>query len=242
MDRVEHSILAEACVDRKVIPYGIDLDVFKPTDKRAARSRLGLPQDRPVLLFAAVGLTSNPWKDYDSLIAALHILGQRELAVEVIALGEEGTTERHGAATIRFVPYERSADTVAAYYQAADLYVHPARVDTFPNVVLEALACGTPVVATAVGGIPEQVRGLSVGIGARNDLNRFAPDEATGVLCELGNVAQLAQAIERVVTSTSQLAQMGSNAARDARQRFALTQMVNRYASWFGGMESASHA
>jgi glycosyltransferase involved in cell wall biosynthesis len=77
-----------------------------------------------------------------------------------VALGEDAPAERIGAAEIRFVPYQKDPAVVARYYQAADIYIHSARADTFPNTVLEALACGTPVVATAVGGIPEQVKSL----------------------------------------------------------------------------------
>jgi len=69
-------------------------------------------------------------------------------------------TERIGQAEVKFVPYQSSPEDVAKYYQIADVYVHAARADTFPNTVLEALACGAPVVATAVGGIPEQIKGL----------------------------------------------------------------------------------
>ena len=56
----------------------------------------------------------------------------------------------------------KGAETVAPYYQAADVYLHAAKADNFPRAVLEALCCGTPVVATAVGGIPEQVKGLKI--------------------------------------------------------------------------------
>ena len=64
-----------------------------------------------------------------------------------------------------------------AYYQAADIYIHAAKADTFPNVVLEALACGLPVVATAVGGIPEQI-----------------DHERTGFLVPPGDAAGMAEA------------------------------------------------
>ena len=74
---------------------------------------------------------------------------------------------------MRFVGHQKSAQTVAQYYQAADVYLHAATADTFPRAVLEALACGTPVVATGVGGIPEQVRSLG---------DAFGPAKATGIL------------------------------------------------------------
>lgn len=80
------------------------------------------------------------------LAARMH--GQRVLFT---ALGEDAPAERIGEAELCFVPYQRNPQAVARYDQAADVYVHAAEVDTFPNTVLEALASGTPVVATAVG-------------------------------------------------------------------------------------------
>jgi glycosyltransferase involved in cell wall biosynthesis len=68
--------------------------------------------------------------------------------------GWRSASERPGCALFL---NQANQESVARYYQAADLYVHAAPADTFPNTVLEALACGTPVVATAIAGIPEQV-------------------------------------------------------------------------------------
>src|ERR671918_1684959 len=100
---------------------------------------------------------------------------QRQLIF--VALGEDAPAERIGAAEVRFVPYQKDAALVARYYQAADIYIHSARADTFPNTVLEALACGTPVVATAVGGISEQVKGLRP---EDSSASSYGLDQATG--------------------------------------------------------------
>src|SRR5207302_2872341 len=74
-------------------------------------------------------------------------------------------------------------------HDALPIYLHAARADTFPNTVLEALACATPVVATAVGGIPEQVKGLEVAEGQSQTakLNRYSRSEATGILVPAGD-------------------------------------------------------
>ena len=102
-------------------------------------------------------------------------------------------------------------EDVARWLQAADLYVHPSRADTFPNGVLEALACGTPVVASRVGGIPEQVR------------------DETGVLVEPGDPAALAAAIESLLADPSRRERMSAAAAEDARARFSLDRQVDAY-------------
>lgn len=229
MDKVEQSMLMAGAVERRVIPYGVDLTVFRPGDQAAARARLGLPQAARVLMFAASGIRGNVWKDYQTLRAAVAQLGQAagrwaDTRLVLVALGETAPEERIGAAELRFVPFEDRVEAVATYYQAADVYVHAARADTFPNAVLEALACGTPVVATAVGGIPEQVR--CAGRGA-------TPEHATGVLTPPGDAEALAAEIERLLDDAGRRHRMGENAAADARAQFDLNREVDAYLDWY---------
>jgi glycosyltransferase involved in cell wall biosynthesis len=120
-------------------------------------------------------------------------------------------------------------NTVARFYQAADLYVHAARADTFPRVVLEALACGTPVIATAVGGIPEQIRGLRCETSQDAHLNTYGADEATGVLIAKGDVRAMALAIERILKNDPLRYRMGDNAGKDAEERFNLQRQTDQY-------------
>jgi glycosyltransferase involved in cell wall biosynthesis len=157
MDKVNQSMLKPGMIASKVIPNGVDLKIFQPADQAEARRELGLPPDAKILLFTANGIRRNIWKDYQTLQYALKEIAKTGAKALCIALGETAPPERIGDVEIRFVPYQNDPNRIARYYQAADLYVHAARADTFPNTVLEALACGTPVVASAVGGIPEQV-------------------------------------------------------------------------------------
>lgn len=224
MDRVERSMLARGVAEARVIPYGVDLSVFRTGDRTAARDAAGLPQDARVLLFAASGIRENAWKDYRTLRAAVARLGERPAGQRLVfvALGEDGPAERIGAAEIRFVPFQKAPEAVATYYQAADVYVHAARADTFPNAVLEALACGTPVAATRVGGIPEQVRCWEE-----------AGERSTGVLTPVGDAAGLATAVERLLSDEKLRRRMGENAAGDARARFDLNREVEEYLGWY---------
>ena len=238
MNKVEHSMLAPAVVDTRIIPNGVDLTVFYRAEMQATRAALGLPQDTKVLVFAASKIRRNVWKDYNTMKAAISFLGTRlhRQKVLFVALGEDASTERIGQVEVRFVPYQKDAELVARYYQAADLYLHAARADTFPNTVLEALACGTPVVATAVGGIPEQVRGLEMAIcGWRfNPFNTYQVDEATGVMVPPGDAEAMALGIERLLKDGPLRRRLGENAARDARQRFDLQKQVDSYLEWYG--------
>lgn len=235
--KVEQSILAPAIVEGRVIPNGVDLSVFKPGDKETARAALGLPQDAPVLLFVGHGTRGNPWKDYPTMKDALTwiVACNEKSKLLLICLGEERPEERFGTARILFVGYRKDPVKVAQFYQAADIYLHAAKAETFPNTVLEALACGAPVVATAVGGIREQVKGLGISdFGLRSSvLNRYEMDKATGVLVPPGDAKGMGESIMSLLTDEVLRKRLGENASKDARKRFDLNRQVDDYLEWY---------
>jgi glycosyltransferase involved in cell wall biosynthesis len=240
MQQVERSILAPAIAERRIIPYGVDLSVFRAIDRHAARLALDVPQDAKVLLFAANGAKRNMFKDYDTMRAAVvRVTARENKQILFIALGEDARDEQIGQAQMRFVPYQKDSGLVARYYQAADLYLHAAKADTFPNAVLEALACGTPVVATAVGGIPEQIKGLHSQC-TLSDLNRHGVNDATGVLVPGGDAEAMADAIDRLLSDDTLRRRMGENAAKDAQERFDLRRHSNDYLQWYEQLHRAA--
>lgn len=217
LEKTRGSILAPALADSRVIPYGIDLSRYHPGDRAAARAALGLPAEARLLLFTAHAARRNPWKDYATLRAALERLAaQPGPPLLLVALGEAAPPERFGRAEVRGVPFINDPARVASYYQAADLYLHAARADTFPNTVLEALACGVPVVASAVGGIPEQVE---AGV--------------TGYLVPAADPEQLAARTQALLEDDALRTRMGRAAAETAQRRFALDRFVDDILSWY---------
>jgi glycosyltransferase involved in cell wall biosynthesis len=237
MEKVEQSILAPAIEQARVIPYGIELNVFQPAPRHKARALLGLSQDAEVVVFTANFARQNIFKDYQTMRTALARVAARSTPQRLLFLvvGEDLPTERIGQAEVRFVPYQKDPKVMARYYQAADVYLHAAKADTFPNTVLEALACGIPVVATAVGGIPEQVKGLeSTGCGSgAMGMNTYGPDEATGMLTAPGDAEAIAVEVERLLNDKSLRHRLGQNAAKDAQKRFDLERQVNNYLDWY---------
>lgn len=163
----------------------------------------------------------------------LEILGVGEgtppARILLIALGEEGQGRRIGSAELRFVGYQDDPRTVSEYYRAADIYLHAARADTFPTSVIEAAACGTPVVATAVGGIPEQVTSLY----PWGDGNVETGRSPTGVLVQPRDAQEMAAAVRRLLADDGLLERLGQNAANDASRRFALDAQVDAYLDWY---------
>jgi len=235
MRKVEQSMLAPAVVEARVIPNGVDLSVFHPADRQAVRATLDIPQDARVLLFTANGIRHNMWKDYQMMRTAVARVAERlhGHSVLFIALGEDAPPERIGHAEVHFVPYQKDPEIVASYYQSADVYVHAARAEVWGLTITEALACGTPVVATAVGGIPEQVKGLrSLGCGI-SALNQHGVNDATGVLVPPGDAQGMALGIERLLQDETLRCRMGENAARDARERFNLHRQVDDFLEWY---------
>jgi glycosyltransferase involved in cell wall biosynthesis len=221
MDRVARSMLQPAVVDARVIPNGVDLSVFCPGDRAAARAGLDLPQDARVLLFAANGIRSNPFKDFrtmrEAITAVASDAGARGSPLLFVALGEPSPDEVLSEnATLRFVPFLTDESTIARYYQAADVYLHPARADTFPTTVLEALACGRPVIASDVGGIPEQVG-----------------EGETGHLVPVGDAGGMAAAIIALLRDGGRRLAMGARAAEVARARFDARRHVEATLDWY---------
>jgi D-inositol-3-phosphate glycosyltransferase len=170
-----------------VVHPGVDLDMFRPGDRRAARDALGLPQDEPVVVFVG---RIQPLKAPDVVLrAAARLPGVRVVVaggpsgsglsspdVLVRLAGELGITER-----VTFLPPQSRPD-LARLLQAADLVAVPSYSESFGLVAVEAQACGTPVVAAAVGGLPVAVR-----------------DGVTGALVPGHDAAQWADAIDRLL-------------------------------------------
>ncbi|CAH2031080.1 glycosyltransferase [Trichlorobacter ammonificans] len=232
MDRVERSMLKPAVVAGQVINNGVDQRVFHPGNRETARRELGIDTAEQVVLFAANGIRESVWKDYATMRGAVaEAARMADRPIRFLAVGEDAPPEQVGTATITFVPY-RSAAELACYYQAADLYLHGARAENFPTTILEALSCGLAVVATAVGGIPEQIRGLQHD-GDESGLNRYARNSATGILTPMGDRAALSRAIGLLLNEPDLRRQMSASAVRDARQRFSLEGMGQRYFDFF---------
>lgn len=226
LERARQSILAPALREGRVIPCGVDLNVFHAGDRAAARRELGLPLDAHLLVFVANGTRSNPFKDYAMLERVVQRLSELmpDEAIVFLGLGEAGPERQVGRARLCSIAYQ-TPDRVAQYLRAADLYVHAAKTENFGLVTAEAQACGTPVVATAVGGLPEVVA-----------------DGARGVLVPPGDAEQMAAAAFRLLANAEMRRRLGEQAAEYAQRFWDLEKIVSTYLDWFTEIQRAPQA
>lgn len=139
----------------EVIPNSLALDIYRPLPRALAREALNIRHEGPVLLMVAQHLRERR-KGGDLLREALRQLPDRPLTL--LTLGHGTLTQEETGHPSHALGYIEHDLTKALVYSAADLLIHPAPVDNLPNVVLEALACGTPVVGFPIGGMPDMVR------------------------------------------------------------------------------------
>jgi len=203
-----------------VMRNGVDPQRFCPHEPAEMRKALGITGS-PVIL--TVG-NLHEHKGQALVIEAFAQLRQRHPHATLLIVGEgpDGTALRQRAAAlnmaqaIRFVGQVPNAE-LAQWYSAADVLVLASSREGWPNVLLEAMACGTPVVAAAVGGIPEVVQDLTLGrlVGERTPTAfATAMTDLLGLLPDRQRVRAYAQGFDWDRTSQDQLALFESLTAR----------------------------
>ncbi len=221
----------------RVIAPGVDLEVFKPGDKKAARRRLGLQDDAMVVMFAG---RIQPLKAPDVVIAAAaELVAHRphlrsRLVVPVIG-GPSGSglatpgalvelARRLGVSDlVRFVPPVEQVRLVD-YYQAASVVVVPSYTESFGLVAIEAQACGTAVVASDVGGLATAV-----------------VDGQTGMLVDGHDPRAYADAVASLLVDPARLSRLSRAGAVHARQ-FGWAVTAERTLEAYGAAAEMMHS
>ena len=213
LDAARQSTLPNAAGYR-MIPNGIDLEAFSPDDTKAARRRLRLPEDELLVLFAASS-RKNVYKDSETMTQTIQDIARRRSRVQFVCLGRDAPPRELADKPIIPVPFQSDPNVVADYYRAADVFVHTARAEAFGKTTTEAMACGTPVVASAVGGLCDQII-----------------DGMTGYLAPMGNAHVHAQAVVRLLDDPALRASCAAGAARRGAE-LSLARQTDSFLSWY---------
>jgi D-inositol-3-phosphate glycosyltransferase len=176
-----------------VVPCGVNLDLFRPMDKAAARKRLGFGADGPIVLYVG---RFDPIKGIDRLLEAMAYLKHLK-RMRLIIIGGDGPdtpeyqnlqrlTAGFGVQqSVHFVGRIEQKN-LPPYYSAADALVIPSYYESFGLVGLESLACGTPVVATRVGA-----------------MTRLLREDETGLVVADATPRGLAKGIQKIISSSA---------------------------------------
>jgi glycosyltransferase involved in cell wall biosynthesis len=211
-----------------LIPYGVDTETFHPgTDGRAAwRARLGIPASATIVLAVGRMVTK---KGFQVLLPEVRRLLERHPTCHVILAGGGDRLEefRRTASTLAarvHLPGVVYRDGLPGLYRAADVFVLPAvhddsgNVDGLPNVILEAMASGLPVVASGISGIPLAVA-----------------DGVSGILVPEGDGAGLHAALDRLLRRPDEAKAMGGAGRRKAVEDLTWDAIAARYRMAYRG-------
>jgi glycosyltransferase involved in cell wall biosynthesis len=190
----------------EMVHLGLDHEMFAPIPTKIARRLLGVPDDKPVIAMGAVDV-HDQWKGGPLFHQLLATLGERE-DVNVVLFGRSSEMLKCRKA-FGLVLDERLMPLILS---TADVYVSTASAESFGQSLLEASACGLPVVAFKVGGVGDIV-----------------VNNETGILVEQQTLPDLIAAIERLLDNPIERQKMGRNGRRRVEENFTLRHQANAW-------------
>ena len=179
-----------------VIPNGLDIGRFAPTDKTLAKELLGLPTDKQLILYGAIGSMRDPRKGFSKLVESLTHFCQRNRPqrIELVIFGD---TPRQTAPTAglktHFLGHVEDDERLALLYSSAEVMVVPSLQEAFGKTLIEAMACGTPVVAFNACGPADIIGHREDGYLARPFCARDLADGIAWCLAEADRLRVLGQ-------------------------------------------------
>jgi len=187
---LKQKIVAMGIPEQKVriIPNGVDIEQFTPMDREYCRNQLGLPLNARIVLFVGA---LDPVKGLEYLLEAIKLICNKYQNLFVAIVGD-GSLRRtlvikiqdHNLTDVVTLFGAKPHDEIPLWMNSCDIFCLPSLREGWPCVIMEALACGKPVIATRVGGIPEII------------------NEQNGYLVESKDVTELAQGIDMALQRT----------------------------------------
>jgi glycosyltransferase involved in cell wall biosynthesis len=212
--------------DVHVIPYGLDLQRFRPSHRDTLRDLFGIPRDAILVLFAAMNAIKDPRKGFDIFCLSLQNLVRSGLAgkIELAVIGSStpisGTELPFKAHYMGTLVDEIS---MSMLYAAADVFVMPSLEDNLPNTIMESLACGLPCVAFDVGGIPDMIE-----------------HKKTGYLAKARDVHDLTRGVLWVLQDRNRWLSLSHEARKKAIREFESSLIAKKYNELYQKIERGS--
>lgn len=196
--------------DIRVINNGIDTSVFVPGDKMLLRDALKLPKDKFLVLFVAEFSTNNPFKGGEIVREVIGRTNDPNICFITIGAENKSVNEYH----LEF-SYISEEGELAKLYAACDVLFYPTNADNFPLVVLEAMSCGLPVIASAIAGIPEIIE---------DDVNGF-------LVKGYSDVASYEHVLKHVISlkNTNKFQDIIKKSRETVVEKYSLTRMLENY-------------
>jgi glycosyltransferase involved in cell wall biosynthesis len=209
----EQSPVVRACGGLRVITPGINTNIFTIQNKTECRANLGIAPDAFVIAAGAPSLTDTN-KNIRWLLEQLASLPESKNVI--VLLAGEGNVPIPAHLNVRVMGGIADRKTRAIFFGAADVFVSASLMETYGLTLVEAMACGTPVVAFRVGGIPEA-----------------APDGQGAILCERQDAAALIEAITKLRESPQHRLKLGRLAYETAQSRSAAGSFAGKFAQLY---------
>jgi len=192
-----------------LIPNGVNLNTFQPKNKMKIREDLKISNNKKVLLCIAHSL-SNPRKGLSYAIEAINIL-ENINDYAVITVGNIDKRVSFKCSHFHF-DWTANNEELAWYYNAADIFLFSSTEENFPNTVIESMACGTPAVGFAIGGVPDIIE-----------------DNVNGLLVKEVDSKQMSEQIERIFSDRDLLLEMGKKGLEKCKKKYNIETQTRKY-------------
>jgi glycosyltransferase involved in cell wall biosynthesis len=203
----------------EVIPNAIESDIYYPVEKKAAKNRIGIDSDTVTIMFGTSD-SREERKGLKHLISALsYCIKDKEFKkladankVMIICVGKMDASIKELSIPLVNMGYIEDDGDMARIYNASDMFVLPSFEDNLPNTMLEALACGTPVISFDIGGMPDVI-----------------VDDVNGKLVSFKDDVQLSRVILDLVFNPEKRSSMGVKGSLLMREKYKLEDQANSY-------------
>ena len=204
------------------IPLGLDTQLFNPIDKTCARQALAIDSERFVVGFACADLSSHD-KGGALLMEALYALSNKA-KITLLVFGAGKLPDNGGRYQLIELGSVNSPRLQSLFYSACDVFAAPSRTESFGLTALEAMACGTPVVAFQTGGLVDVVADGETGLLEKN----------------VGSVVGLRDQLDWMLQHPTERRNMGLAARQRVEEHFASTLMARRYVELYNRLLGTS--